>query len=332
VHELPASRIRSVSEDESPNPFTVRANGTFVLNVHVFDLVGPATRQWDREAMRNRIIIRVLFISQCSKNMESQDGLIWPLSDIIANHTTEPVTAALVSGLLGACIILNVPAIPPEILMNIFLRFRLRVCADGGANVLFESMPLLEGGMEGSIFLPDVIIGDFDSIRPDVKSAYASAGVKIVQVLDQNNTDLDKALGYIESETYDSLDHFIVIAGSIGSYEGRIDQFFAVINSMYRYVHSKFRLISLGNESVMIVLNRGVHILNLPPAAFHQHCGLVPVFGAVRKLSTTGLRWNLDPSMGPSVFGGLVSTNNIIDNLTVTVNTSDPILFTFAYR
>lgn len=264
--------------------------------------------------------------------MESEDGLIWPLSDIIANHTTEPATSALVSGLLGACIILNVPPIPPEILMNIFLRFKLRVCADGGANVLFESMPLLEGGMEGSIFLPDVIIGDFDSIRSEVKSAYASAGVKIVQVLDQANTDLDKALEYVESATFDSTDHFIVVAGSIGAYEGRIDQFFAVINSMYRYVNSKFKLISLGNESVMIVLDRGVHVINLPPAAFHRHCGLVPLFGPVREVSTTGLRWNLDPSMGVSVFGGLVSTNNIIDNLTVTVSTSDPILFTFAYR
>jgi thiamine pyrophosphokinase len=264
--------------------------------------------------------------------MECEDGLVWPLSDIIANHSTATVTSALVSGLLGACIILNVPPIPPEILMNIFLRFRLRICADGGANILYESMPLLEGGLEGSIFLPDVLIGDFDSIRSDVRSAYASAGVKIIQILDQSNTDLDKALHYIESETTDDTNHFIVIAGSIGAYEGRIDQFFAVINSMYRYVGSKFKLISLGNESVMIVLSRGMHILNLPPAAFHQHCGLVPIFGQVQEIITTGLRWNLDSAMGESAFGGLVSTNNIVDNLTVTVCTSHPILFTFAYR
>lgn len=264
--------------------------------------------------------------------METAEGLIWPLSDIISNHTTEPSVGALVSGLLGACIILNVPPIPAEILMNIFLRFRLRICADGGANVLFESMPLLEGGMEGSIFLPDVLIGDFDSIRDDVKAAYAAAGVKIVQVLDQSNTDLDKALLYAQSHLTETSNHFIVITGSIGSYEGRIDQFFAVINSMYRYVNSNFRLISLGNESVMIVLSPGSHIINLPPSAFHRHCGLVPVFGPVRELSSTGFRWNLDPSMGESTFGGLVSTNNIIDNLTVTVNTTDPILFTFAYR
>jgi thiamine pyrophosphokinase len=82
----------------------------------------------------------------------------------------------------------------------------------------------------------------------------------------------------------------------------------------------------------MMVLSRGFHTLNLPPSAYHRHCGLVPVFGPVRELATTGLRWNLDPSMGESIFGDLVSTNNIIDDLTVTVNTTDPILFTFAYR
>jgi thiamine pyrophosphokinase len=264
--------------------------------------------------------------------METADGLIWPLSDIISNHSTEPTVGAIVSGLLGACIILNVPPIPVEILMNIFLRFRLRICADGGANVLFESMPLIEGAMQGSIFSPDVIIGDFDSIRPEIKSLYAASGVKIVQVLDQSNTDLDKALLYAQSELTEASNHFVVIAGSIGAYEGRIDQFFAVINSMYRYVNSNFRLISLGNESVMMVLSRGFHTLNLPPSAYHRHCGLVPVFGPVRELATTGLRWNLDPSMGESIFGDLVSTNNIIDDLTVTVNTTDPILFTFAYR
>ena len=264
--------------------------------------------------------------------MESVKGLIWPLSDIISNHASHSALGTVVSNLLGACIILNVPPILPEILMNIFLRFKLRICADGGANVLFDSMPLLEGGMEGSVFLPDVLIGDFDSIRPAVKDAYASAGVKVIHVLDQSNTDLDKALLYTESVLTDSMDKFVVIAGSIGAYEGRIDQFFAVINSMYRYVNSQFRLISLGNESVMILLNSGKHVINLPPAAFHHHCGLVPVFGPVASVSTSGLRWNLNEAMGASTFGGLVSTNNIIDELTVEVNTTDPILFTFAYR
>jgi hypothetical protein len=44
VHELPASRIRKVSDDESANPFTVRANGTCVLKVQALVVVGPATR------------------------------------------------------------------------------------------------------------------------------------------------------------------------------------------------------------------------------------------------------------------------------------------------
>jgi len=263
------------------------------------------------------------------KKMEMAEYFVWPINEIVTDHAIGTLDVVSV---LAACIVLNVPPIPTEILMYIFSRFQYRICADGGANILYDTIPGLHTDSTKSTFLPDLVIGDLDSIRPEVSTFLNDIGVEVRKVEDQDNTDLDKALLHAQSILPTSIPQYIVIAGSIGSYEGRIDQFFAVMNSMYSYVESNLKLISVGDRSIMIVLNSGLHVLNLPPAALHQHCGLVPAFGPVEEVTTTGLRWDLNKEMGPLKFGRLISTNNIVDNLQVTISTSQPVLYTLTYR
>ena len=43
-------------------------------------------------------------------------------------------------------------------------------------------------------YLPDLILGDLDSLRPDVRAFYASHGVPVVQDDDQDSTDLMKCI------------------------------------------------------------------------------------------------------------------------------------------
>lgn len=45
-------------------------------------------------------------------------------------------------------------------------------------------------------FLPDVILGDLDSLRPSVRDAYNTAGVQVVNERCQDSTDLQKCLTY----------------------------------------------------------------------------------------------------------------------------------------
>ena len=63
---------------------------------------------------------------------------------------------------------------------------RFRLLVDGGANQVADSL--------GTDLLPDLITGDLDSIRPEVRRAYADRGVPVVETPDQDRTDFTKAL------------------------------------------------------------------------------------------------------------------------------------------
>ncbi|OQE80918.1 hypothetical protein PENNAL_c0043G01181 [Penicillium nalgiovense] len=126
------------------------------------------------------------------------------------------------------------------------------ICADGGANRLFD-MP------EDNDQLPDSIVGDLDSIRPAVREHYEKLGVSVLQDLDQYSTDFTKCLKYLnahaaeiiasprkgakatKSDTNgangststspsDQSPLEIVILGGLG---GRVDQAFSQVHHLY---------------------------------------------------------------------------------------------------
>jgi thiamine pyrophosphokinase len=75
-----------------------------------------------------------------------------------------------------------------------------RVCVDGGTNQL-HNIELFQKSLVGlgsdeseSLKSPDIITGDFDSIKGSVSEYYARLGSKIIPTPDQENTDFTKAL------------------------------------------------------------------------------------------------------------------------------------------
>lgn len=69
-----------------------------------------------------------------------------------------------------------------------------RICADGGANRVFDALPK-------SAAPPDAILGDLDSIRQDVRQAYVRNGVPVTDLSDdQDSTDLDKCIQHVRRE------------------------------------------------------------------------------------------------------------------------------------
>uniref|UniRef100_A0A453GG00 Thiamin pyrophosphokinase catalytic domain-containing protein n=2 Tax=Aegilops tauschii subsp. strangulata TaxID=200361 RepID=A0A453GG00_AEGTS len=91
----------------------------------------------------------------------------------------------------------------PRFAPLLWTRARLRVCADGGANRVFDGMPDLLPGEDPdevrvSRYKPDAIEGDMDSVRPEVKEYYSSLGTQIIDDSpDQDTTDLNKCISFI---------------------------------------------------------------------------------------------------------------------------------------
>ena len=105
-------------------------------------------------------------------------------------------------------ILLNRP-FERNIFLDLYNKATIFICADGGTNRLFDSFTESERYL--SIWkpylsitfhyrckiLPHIIIGDMDSIRPEVKEYYEEKGVKIFYNKDQDTTDLEKCVYYV---------------------------------------------------------------------------------------------------------------------------------------
>ncbi|PYH80394.1 thiamine pyrophosphokinase [Aspergillus uvarum CBS 121591] len=74
----------------------------------------------------------------------------------------------------------------------------ITVCADGGANRFYEMMKAR--GRESTDF-PSAIIGDLDSIHPEIRTHYETLGVPVIQHIDDYSTDFHKSLQYIQRNT-----------------------------------------------------------------------------------------------------------------------------------
>lgn len=92
---------------------------------------------------------------------------------------------------------------------HLWARAALRVCADGGANRLHDSFGDHNEDRDGdglndtaeqrrARFVPDVIVGDLDSLRPEVAAYYRALGTEVKIHADQDHNDFEKCLMEIE--------------------------------------------------------------------------------------------------------------------------------------
>ncbi|KAI5298114.1 hypothetical protein KEM56_004307, partial [Ascosphaera pollenicola] len=120
------------------------------------------------------------------------------------------------------------------------------VCADGGTNRFFAVMKQLN---RQDIEAPDVIIGDLDSIKPEIRAHYEAMGVDVQHVADQNSTDFGKALMLIndrraeilkrsktESQEAEEGKLDVIVMGGLG---GRLDQAMSQLHNIYNISRNK---------------------------------------------------------------------------------------------
>lgn len=268
-----------------------------------------------------------------------------------------------------------------------------RVCADGGANRLHDahlaassssasaqqqqqphaapaggartaganngSQALPQASGRGPA-LPTVVVGDLDSLRPDVRAHYEQLGVPVVDLsADQDSTDLTKCVRWIEqhamadaapsgrcgssggvnatststSSSTSSRDgggqqdapagtgrHVILALGALG---GRLDHTLGNLNTLHLFPHLDITLWGQGNLARLVRPGRAA----IRPAAGLEgpFCGLAPL-AQPATASSRGLRWNLAATR--MAFGGLISTSNRLEAGEVWVETDQPLVWT----
>jgi len=122
-----------------------------------------------------------------------------------------------------ALIILNQP-FSKSLLFRLWHASDWRCCADGGGNRLHDLLSgtdnrptsyiarllgwfLQSQRTEADEYLPDLIKGDLDSLRGDVRQYYEARKVPVVQDGDQYSTDLEKCVRSLqEKEQSDGVD------------------------------------------------------------------------------------------------------------------------------
>ncbi|KAI0497880.1 hypothetical protein KFK09_021118 [Dendrobium nobile] len=212
-------------------------------------------------------------------------------------------------------------------------RAKLRVCADGGANRLFDGMPEFflddDPGEVRRRYKPDLVIGDMDSIRAEVKDYYSDLGVKILdESHDQDTTDLHKCVAFVcdGQHILEKSNLCILVLGALG---GRFDHEIGNINVLHRF--SNMRIILLSDDCLIYLLPKTHrHEIYIEPSVEGPHCGLIPVGAPSTCTSTTGLQWNLSET--GMHFGGLVSTSNIVREAKITVHSDVDLLWTISIR
>lgn len=211
-------------------------------------------------------------------------------------------------------------------------------------------------------YIPNLIVGDLDSIHPVVQQYFEKEGCDIWKVLDQDRNDLDKALDAVQEEhqrrlvrcrkrrgTGVRVDHettnnedysnssstapFTHVA-VYGAFGGRFDQEMASLQALHKW-SDQFGAANLWlyDEHTCACLLRPNsprlrrNVVTMCPSVENlKSVGLIPLGGRCDKVITSGFRWNLDEDS--MEFGGLVSTSNEMLSPTVFVEATHRLVFT----
>ncbi|MEX2144341.1 MAG: thiamine diphosphokinase [Anaerolineales bacterium] len=165
----------------------------------------------------------------------------------------------------------------------------LIVAADGGA-LHCRSLGIL----------PDVVIGDLDSLDTSAQTEFESQGVRILQhPADKDQTDLELALEYVKTAGAKE----VLVLGGLGR---RWDHSFANLLLAAHDQFSSLRILFLvGQQRLFIIRGRG-HF----EAAVGERISLLPLGGDAEGVSTHGLQFPLVQET--LVFGSSRGLSNVV--------------------
>jgi len=167
-----------------------------------------------------------------------------------------------------------------------------------------------------------------DSIRPDIKSFYASKDVTIIKDPDLYATDLMKCISALRDHEKSLGTKFDLVI--LGGLSGRLDQTIHTLSQLHKLRHERPRTFVVTEDNVAWVLDSGEHCIHIDRSLLGPTCGLLPVGVTSTILTTKGLKWNLTAK--ESGFDGIVSTSNWVDADEVRIKTTEPIWWSVELR
>ncbi|KAL1132203.1 hypothetical protein AAG570_010160 [Ranatra chinensis] len=223
-------------------------------------------------------------------------------------------------------LILNRPIlIPPHAMKELWNKAAIHSTADGGTDRWFSYVN--EHKIDLVNKFPDIVSGDFDSINPDILKMCKEHGSYVETTPDMNNTDFTKSLKVIAAQCKKKLDAVVTIA----DHSGRLDQIFSNLNTLFKmdeiFQNNDTQCYLLTLSAITWLLRPGTHKIEIPEylRTNYEWCGILPGASKRNKVTTTGLKWNLDDSQ--IEFGGLISSSNTYSGEPVVTVTTDTELF-----
>ena len=200
------------------------------------------------------------------------------------------------------CIILANGKPPKKSVINFFRKkgYDKLICADGGANSAMKMN-----------LVPDVIVGDLDSISNDALREF-KASSKIIRLKRQNDTDVEKCLKYAIKNNFNEA----LLTGVTGN---RLDHTFCNLGIVKKF-SSKIEL-SLVAENSYLKAYRGKTILKTNPGETISIYGL----DNKTKITSIGLKYSLIKVSLP--FGEKESTSNVATGESVKLNVNGGRIF-----
>ena len=190
-----------------------------------------------------------------------------------------------------ALIICNGEYPPDYLLLRLWGETDFKVAADGGANRLIK----LD-------LIPDAVVGDFDSIKQEIKNILPSSILH--KINEQNTNDADKAVRHCINEGFSEID----IIGADGY---RQDQFLSNLEIMLKYLPIARLVLWTKIERMEFVIDTWKE--HLPKGTT---ISLLPLFGGAENVLTHGLKFNILnksilPGEPPSGVSNLVESSPV---------------------
>ena len=200
------------------------------------------------------------------------------------------------------CIILANGKPPKKSIITFFQRrgYKKLICADGGSNSALKMK-----------LIPDVIIGDFDSISSKALKEFKSVS-KIIRLKRQNDTDVEKCLKYAIKNKFEEA----LLLGATGN---QLDHTFCNIGIVLKF-YPKIKISLIAEDSFLKAYTGNVKLNTFPGETISLY-GISPK----TKIISNGLKYELKNIALP--FGVRESTSNIAMENFVTLNINGGVIF-----